>query len=53
MLHDIVSPMRAAMGSDSHAELRTQLNRSCRVTLLSGNLTANAKSETSGASGVI
>jgi len=31
-----------------HTELRTQLNRSCRVTMVGGNLVANAKSETSG-----
>lgn len=48
MLHDIVTPARVHMTSGVHTELRTQLNRSCRVTLLSGNLTANVKSETSG-----
>ena len=48
MLKDTVTSMRERMSRDSHTELRTQLNRSCRVTLLGGNLTANAKSETSG-----
>ncbi len=38
------------MPADAHTEVRVQKNRSCRVTLLGGNLTANAKSETSGVS---
>ncbi len=50
MLQDIITPARSLLPGDAHAELRAQMNRSCRVTLLSGNLTANAKSETSGVS---
>ncbi len=38
------------MPTDAHAEVRVQKNRNCRVTLLGGNLTGNAKSETSGVS---
>ena len=48
MLIDIVTPARAQMTPGVHTELRTQLNRSCRVTMVGGNLVANAKSETSG-----
>jgi len=48
MLIDIVTPARAQMTAGVHTELRTQLNRSCRVTMVGGNLVANAKSETSG-----
>lgn len=50
MLQDIITPSRRLLPADAHTELRAQLNRSCRVTLLSGNLTANAKTETSGVS---
>ena len=48
MLHDIVTPARPLMPGGVHTELRTQLNRSCRVTMVGGNLVANTKSETSG-----
>ena len=50
MLPDILQNVRHLLPTDAHAEVRVQKNRSCRVTLLSGNLTANAKSETSGVS---
>lgn len=50
MLQDIITPHKHLLPGDAHAELRAQLNRSSRVTLLSGNLTANAKSEISGVS---
>lgn len=50
MLSDIITRNRRLLPAGAHAELRAQLNRSCRVTLLGGNPTANAKSETSGVS---
>ncbi len=50
MLPDILTNCRQYLPTDAHTEVRVQKNRSCRVTLLSGNLTANAKSETSGVS---
>lgn len=50
MLQDILTKSRHLLPDDAHAEVRVQKNRNCRVTLLSGNLTANAKSETSGVS---
>ncbi len=50
MLTDILSKSRHLLPADAHAEVRVQKNRSCRVTLLSGNLTGNAKTETSGVS---
>lgn len=48
MLQDIVTPARSLLAGDAHTELRTQLSRSCRVTMFGGNLTANDKSESSG-----
>jgi len=48
MLHNIVTPLRASMDGGVHTELRTQRSRSARVTYLGGNLTANARTETSG-----
>lgn len=50
MLQDILTKSRHLLPTDAHTEVRVQQNRSARVTLLSGNLTANAKSETSGVS---
>ncbi len=48
MLSDILKESRHLLPGDAHAEVRVQKNRNCRVTLHGGNLTANAKSETSG-----
>ena len=50
MLSDILTKSRHLLPADAHAEVRVQKNRNCRVTLLGGNLTANAKAETSGVS---
>ncbi len=50
MLTDILSKSRHLLPTDAHAEVRVQKNRNCRVTLLQGNLTSNAKSEVSGVS---
>ena len=50
MLHDIITPHKHLLPGDAHAELRAQMNRSSRVTLLSGNLTTNARTEVSGVS---
>ena len=50
MLDDILSVRKSAFDSGSHTELRGQLNRSRRVTLLSGNVVGNARSDVSGVS---
>ena len=50
MLDDILSVQKSAFDSGSHTELRGQLNRSRRVTLLSGNVVGNARSDVSGVS---
>ncbi len=50
MLDDIITSAAKLLPSDAHAELRAQMNRSCRVTLRGGNLIGNAKNETSGVS---
>ena len=50
MLNDILSARKSAFDSGSHTELRGQLNRSRRVTLLSGNVVGNARSDISGVS---
>lgn len=48
MLHDYVSSFAPTFSANAHVELRAQLNRSRRANLISGNLTSNARSETSG-----
>ena len=50
MLNDILSCRKSEFESGSHTELRGQLNRSRRVTLLSGNVVGNARSDISGVS---
>ncbi len=45
-----MTPHKHLLPGDTHGELRAQMNRSSRVTLLSGNLTNNARTETSGVS---
>lgn len=50
MLQDIITRHRASMAADVHTELRAQCNRSCRVSMLGGNLVANHRTETSGVS---
>jgi len=48
VLNDILTKNRHLLPSDAHGEIRAQQSRSARVTLLNGNLVANAKTETSG-----
>ena len=50
MLNDIISVRKGEFDSGNHTELRGQLNRSRRVTLLSGNVVGNARSDISGIS---
>ena len=50
MLNDILSARKREFASGSHTELRGQLNRSRRVTLLSGSVVGNARSDISGVS---
>lgn len=50
MLKDILSVRRSEFDPGSHTELRGQLNRSRRVTLLSGSVVGNARSDVSGVS---
>ena len=50
MINDILTRNKALFSDGAHTELRAQENRSRSVTLLSGNLTSNARSEVSGMS---
>ena len=50
MLNDILSVRKGEFASGTHTELRGQLNRSRRVTLLSGSVVGNARSDISGIS---
>lgn len=50
MLQDFISEKKALFADAVHTELRAQENRSRRVTLLDGNLVANARSESAGVS---
>ena len=50
MLNDILTIRKGSFDSGSHTELRGQLNRSRRVTLLSGSIVNNARSDISGVS---
>ena len=50
MLNDILSVRKGEFDSGTHTELRGQLNRSRRVTLLSGSVVGNARSDISGVS---
>ena len=45
MLNDILSVRKGEFNSGTHTELRGQLNRSRRVTLLSGSVVGNARSD--------
>ena len=50
MLKDVLTEKKSLFAPKVHTELRGQLSRSRRVTLLSGNLTANTRTDTSGVS---
>ena len=50
MLHDLISSKKNLFNAGVHTELRAQENRSRGIMLLSGDLTTNTRSETSGIS---
>lgn len=50
MLKDIITPKKVIFAPDAHTELRGQLSRSRGVTLVSGNLTGNSRTDISGIS---
>ena len=50
MLKDVLSTQKAFFETGTHTELRGQVNRQRRVTLLSGNVTSNVRSDVSGVS---
>jgi TldD protein len=50
LLKDIISGKKPLFTAGAHTELRAQLNRRHNVTLVSGNLTGNTRSDTSGVS---
>ena len=50
MLNDILTEQKQLFAPDAQTELRGQLSRTRRVTLLSGNLIANTRSDVSGVS---
>jgi TldD protein len=50
MLNDLISSKKNLFNDGVHTELRAQENRDRRIVLLSGNLTTNTRSETSGVS---
>ena len=50
MLEDILSAKKALFSTGTHTELRGQLNRNRRVTLLGGSVVSNTRSNVSGVS---
>lgn len=50
MLEDIISKYQPLFAPGVHTELRTQLNKTRRVSLVSGNLTTNSRNDISGVS---
>ncbi len=50
MLEDILTAKKALFTTGAHTELRGQLNRNRRVTLLSGSVVSNTRSDVSGVS---
>ena len=50
MLQDVLSRFRGQLEPSVHTELRAQLNRNRRVTLLSGSVVGNARTDLSGVS---
>ena len=50
MLKDVFNAGSFSFEPAAHTEVRGQLNRSRRVTLLSGNIIGNARSDVSGVS---
>ena len=50
MISDRVTDKKFLFADDANTELRAQLNRTRNVTLVAGNLTGNARSESSGVS---
>ena len=50
MIKDILTQNKSLFGDGVHTELRAQVNRKRGVTMLSGNLTGNSRTEVSGVS---
>ena len=50
MIPDIISPLHASFAPGAHSELRAQRSLARRVTLLSGNLVSNTRTESQGVS---
>ena len=50
MLNDVLSRLKRQLDPSVHTELRAQLNRNRRVTLLSGSVVGNARTDLSGVS---
>ncbi|MBP5311355.1 MAG: TldD/PmbA family protein [Clostridia bacterium] len=50
LLVDPVSGLSGLFSADAHSELRIQINKTRRATLMCGNLTSNSRSEDSGVS---
>ena len=50
MLQDLLSGLNVYFSPSAHTELRGQLNRNRRVTMLSGNIVSNSRSDVSGIS---
>ena len=50
MLQDLLSGQKAGFPPSAHTELRGQLNRSRRVTMLAGNIVSNSRADISGVS---
>lgn len=50
MLKDIITPKKVLFAPNAHTELRGQLSRSRGVTVVSGNLTGNSRTDISGIS---
>ena len=50
MLHDIISKRKKDFAAGVQTELRAQVNKTRGVSLLSGSLTTNVRSEVSGVS---
>jgi len=50
LLNDILTPKKTLFAKDAHTELRGQMSRSHGATIVSGNLTGNARQDISGVS---
>ena len=50
MLQEIMAGQKAAFSASAHTELRGQLNRSRRVSMLAGSIVSNSRTDVSGVS---